>query len=293
MKSASTDMKAHLALEVTTLARMWKLVRQDGVEFYFTSHDVDLPFDGHTYLSMSGFSSSAISSNSDLSVDNLDVQGVFDDDAITIEDLRAGLFDHADIYIFFVNWADLTQGAFKMRRGNLGEVSYTPQGFFKTELRGMTQRLASQIIELFGPSCRADLFDGRCKLLTTDYTSIGHVTAVADNKTVTVTIDTPSTTYENNDEWFRFGVLKWTSGPNNGKAIEVKSWDHTTGILTFYLSLGFTPTVSDTFTITPGCDKSLATCRDKFANLLNMRAESYLPGNDQVFNYPDIGGGSG
>lgn len=294
MKAATTEMKAHLAQEVTTLARCWKLIRQDGTAFYFTAHDVDLTIGGHIYKATSGFNSTAISNSADLSVDNLDVQGIFADDAITIEDLRAGLFDYADVYIFFVNWADVTMGVVKLRRGKLGEVTSSPQGFFKAELRGMTQLLQQQIVELYGPTCRADVFDTRCGLIASPaFTSVGHVSAITDKTHIMVVIDTPSATYANNDDWFRFGVLKWTSGDNNGRAIEVKSWNHTTGALEFYLNTGYPVQVADTFTMTPGCDKALATCRDKFDNLLNMRAESYLPGNDQVFNYPDVGGGSG
>jgi uncharacterized phage protein (TIGR02218 family) len=36
----------------------------------------------------------------------------------------------------------------------------------------------------------------------------------------------------------------------------------------------------DTFTLTPGCDKSLATCRDRFANTVNFRGFPHMPGND-------------
>lgn len=293
MKSASTALKAHLAQEVTTLARCWKLVRVDGMSFFFTTHDTDLVVGGDTYKSMTGFSATAISNNSDLSVDNLDVQGVFDDAAITLSDLRAGLYDYADIYVFIVNWMDLTQGILKMRRGKLGEATSSPQGWFKAELRGLTQLLQQQIVEMYGPTCRADLFDGRCALDKTNFISLGHVSVVTDRTHVTVVIDTPSTTYASNDDWFTFGILKWATGANTGRSIEVKLWNHTTGALEFYVGTGYPVAVNDTFQMIPGCDKSHDACKTKFSNLLNMRAESYLPGNDQVFNYPDLGGGSG
>ena len=41
-------------------------------------------------------------------------------------------------------------------------------------------------------------------------------------------------------------------------------------------------TAGDTFTVTAGCDKRFATCRDRFANAVNFRGFPHLPGNDFV-----------
>jgi hypothetical protein len=35
-----------------------------------------------------------------------------------------------------------------------------------------------------------------------------------------------------------------------------------------------------------GCDKSLATCATRFANMVNFRGEPYLPGIDLLTRYP-------
>ena len=49
-----------------------------------------------------------------------------------------------------------------------------------------------------------------------------------------------------------------------------------------------TPIVAgDTFMVTAGCDKSFATCRDKFANGVNFRGFPHMPGNDFVTSYPN------
>ncbi|TVR80061.1 MAG: DUF2163 domain-containing protein [Rhodospirillales bacterium] len=164
MKSTSTALATHLAGPVTTLATCWRITRVDGREFFFTDHDRDLVFDGDVYKASSGYSRTAIANDASLSVDNLDVEGVFDDEAITEEELRAGLFDQAEVRIFLVNWADPSMGALRMRRGWFGEVVLTEQGVFRTELRGMTQALSQRIGELYSPECRADLGDHRCKV---------------------------------------------------------------------------------------------------------------------------------
>lgn len=164
MKSTSSALAAHLAGPVTTLATCWRIVRLDGQAFLFTDHDRDLVFEGEVYKASSGYSRTAIANDAGMGVDNLDVEGVFDHEAITEEELRAGLFDQAEVRIFLVNWADPSMGSLRMRRGWFGEVALSEQGVFKTELRGMTQALSQRIGELYSPECRADLGDHRCKV---------------------------------------------------------------------------------------------------------------------------------
>ena len=123
MKSVSAALAAHLAGPVTTLATCWRITRRDGREFFFTDHDRDLVFEGDVYKASSGYSRTAIANDSSLGVDNLDVEGVFDSEAITEEELRAGLFDQAEVRIFLVSWADPSMGSLRMRRGWFGEVA--------------------------------------------------------------------------------------------------------------------------------------------------------------------------
>jgi uncharacterized phage protein (TIGR02218 family) len=47
--------------------------------------------------------------------------------------------------------------------------------------------------------------------------------------------------------------------------------------------------VGDTFTVTAGCDKRFATCRDRFDNVLNFRGYPHIPGNEYVTRYAVAG----
>jgi hypothetical protein len=164
MKAVSASLAAHLAGPVTTLATCWRITRTDGVVFRFTDHDRDLVVDDEAYEASAGYSRTAISNDVGMGVDNLDVEGVFDSAAVTEEELRAGLFDQAEVRIFLVNWADPSMGVLRLRRGWFGEVVLTEQGVFRTELRGLTQALSQRIGELYSPECRADLGDHRCRV---------------------------------------------------------------------------------------------------------------------------------
>ena len=163
-RSISSALKAHLAQTVTTLATLWTITRQDGTVFCLTDHDRPITIDGLTFLSSFGFQRTAIATSSDLSVNNLDLVGVFDNVILKESDLTAGLFDFADVRIQVCNWADATMGTVKLLRGTLGSVATRPSGMFQAELRGMAQRLQQKIVEVFTPDCRADLGDIRCKI---------------------------------------------------------------------------------------------------------------------------------
>jgi hypothetical protein len=164
VKTVSPALASHLAGTVTTLATCWRIMRIDGVVFRFTDHDRDLEVDGEIYAASAAYSRTAIANDAGMGVDNLDVEGVFDSAAVTEEELRAGLFDRAEVRIFLVNWADPSMGVLRLRRGWFGEVVLSEQGVFRTELRGLTQALQQRIGELYSPECRANLGDHRCRV---------------------------------------------------------------------------------------------------------------------------------
>ena len=145
MKAVSASLATHLTGPVTTLTTCWRITRTDGVVFRFTDHDRDLAVDGEVYEASGAYSRTAISNDAGMGVDNLDVEGVFDSAAVTEEELRAGLFDQAEVRIFLVNWVDPAMGALRLRRGWFGEVVLTEQGVFRTEIRGLTQALSQRI----------------------------------------------------------------------------------------------------------------------------------------------------
>jgi hypothetical protein len=164
MKTITPALKAHMAQTVTTLAVCWQIVRVDGMSFAFTTADIDLTITGVTYKSIVGFSRTAIMTGSTGEVDNLEAIGFFDDSSITEQDLQNGLFNYATVYLFVCNWANLSQGICRMRRGWLGETMRAPNGAFRAELRGLTQALVQEFANVVSPLCRVDLGSAKCTI---------------------------------------------------------------------------------------------------------------------------------
>ena len=148
-KNLTSAMRAHLDEETTRLAVIWRITRKDGQQFFFTDHDRDIVFGGDTYRADAGFARTAIRSDAGFAVDNLDLVGVFAEGGIVEDQVRAGLFDGAEIRVSFVNWDDPDgHGEIRLRRGTLGETRLTPQGYFHAELRGLSQPLAQSTLEV-------------------------------------------------------------------------------------------------------------------------------------------------
>lgn len=157
MKSTNTSFRDHLDQPVTALCTCWTIKRTDGVELRFTDADEDVVQGGKTYTSIGAYQRTAIESTSTLSVDNLEIVGASNDLSLPDEELRAGLFDNAQITIFMTPWLDSVRGQLKLRRGFFGEVQTLPNGTYQVELRGIMQKLAYNYTDIFSATCLYDL----------------------------------------------------------------------------------------------------------------------------------------
>jgi uncharacterized phage protein (TIGR02218 family) len=283
MKTISAGLATHLAGEVTTLATCWKCTLRSGTVVAFTDHDRDLVVDAVTYQTAAGYTRSAISTTAGLDVDNLELEGVLAAPSITEADLAAGVWDYAQIQIFLVNWADLTQGTLKLRRGFLGEVS-AGRAQFTAELRGLAQVLQQTIGEVYSPACKADLFDARCKLVDTEAT--WKFSGIAVSTIVAAQRQWTSVGLAQAADFFTAGRVEWQTGLNAGLFMEIKT--HASGgNITLQEPMPYTVSVGDTYRIWAGCRKRYTEdCGTKFSNQVNYRGFPHLPGNDAILRGP-------
>lgn len=285
MKILPPALAAHLAEGATTLAWCWKLTRVDGVALGFTDHDFDIHFGGTTYEAAGGFTATALESSGGLNIDNLDVAGALSSARIDEGDIAAGLYDDAEVEIWRVNWRDAWQRVL-MRKGNLGEVTRSG-GSFTAELRGLAHRLNQPAGRLFQYGCDADFCDARCGLDAQAWTAEGVVASTSGNHEIAA-----SGLHAYDEGYFTRGKLTFTSGANEGAAMEVKA-HRAGGLIELWRAMTRGVGPGDTFTVTAGCDKQFATCAAKFGNGKNFRGFPHMPGNDFVLAGADGAGDGG
>lgn len=263
-----------LQTDVTTVAWCWKLTLQDGTILGFTNHDNDLHINNITYEASSGFEPTTVDTTSDMSTDNLEVSGVIDSERIIAKDIANGRFDFAEVEIFLCNWMKLTDPIMMLRRGTIGRISHGKNGF-QAEIRGLLEAFQQTTGLLYQKQCRAQFADDKCKLSKGFYTFNGTITSISPEGVFTTNLTQA-------EDFFSYGIITFL---RTGEQMEVKKYTQTGGEIMLFLPV-LDIKIGDDFSIVAGCDGNLSTCKTRFNNVINFRAEPFIPGNDLMVSYP-------
>lgn len=295
MKTLTPAFAAHIREPVTTLAICWQIQKNNGELILGTQHDRDIAVtvSQHTIVDLTGvyraqaaITGSDIRSSSDMSVDNMDVDGATEASSdssgyvvidITVADIEAGLLDNAPVTVFLVNWATPDAGQAILRRGRLGTLTRDSDGRYRTEVRGLSQMLSQNIGRIYQETCNVVRFgDSRCGFDVDAIRIESPITSVVSNKQFSIAepATAPPAGYPLG------GEVLFLSGANEGFTREVKVTTIAGGSLTLelYEELPADVDVGDEIQITPGCDRRWSTCR-QYNNLVNFRGWGvYIPG---------------
>lgn len=258
------------AFQNGTRAVIVKITLTNGTIYGYTDHDLPLTVETVLYKPAPGLKRTNLTATTDDQVSNQEFASAWVD--APEADLLAGKFDNADIEVAFCSWMDVSLGRFIVTKGKLGVIQWTGDGF-RADVQGHMRDLTRNINFVFTASCRHQLFSafddqhiGACTLNKTSFSYTGVVSTItSQRRLVVVTGLSQATNFCSN------GILTWTSGLNNGLKGEVKA--HTVGANTtieLFLPTMYDITVGDNFSITAGCDKTLATCKAKFNNVINF-----------------------
>lgn len=289
----SEEFQAHLDGGHTTLAHAWAITRADGEVHGFTDHDKALSFDGITFRPDTGMTGLALQRATGLSVDNTEALGALTDAGLTEAEIEAGRFDGADVQVWRVNWAEVSQRAL-LFRGVIGEIKRV-DGAFHAEVRGLSSLLNRPVGRVYQKPCTAVLGDAACgfDLETPGYVHEGQVSAVEEARRFVLEA---MEGYE--PGWFARGRLDVTSGAGAGLSAAIKSDRVTTEgrEIALWEPLRTEVAEGDGVRLVAGCDKRFETCRLKFNNAVNFQGFPDLPNDDWVAVGPaqsgETGGGS-
>lgn len=258
-----------------TVATFWRVERKDGVTLGFCTHDRDLWFDGLLHRAAPGMVPSAIRRSANLEPDSAEVEGVLSHDAITAEDLAIGRFDSARITIGLVDWERLDRHT--VYCGRLGPVTVEAQGF-SAALESRKLELQRDPIPRTSPTCRAQFCGPGCTLSGMGFSHEGSV-AGFDPQTGLLALSTPASIAD-----LLGGTLRWLDGPYAGQSMTIAEVLDDAVLLD--RPIDHDPPVGTRVLLREGCDRTLATCAERFGNAVNFQGEPHLPGNDLITRYP-------
>jgi len=265
--------------ETTTCTLLWELRRQDGTLQRFAALDCDIAWGGWVWSAAAPFDVSAAEMSRSLAAGQLELSGLLVAGQLAEADLLNGLYDHAAVRVIRVDWASPARGGQVVLAGRLGVVSAGPQSF-SAEVLLPAALLQQGVVETVSPECRVALFSPRCGVSAAAWTRSATVSAVSEAASLVASDFTEAA------GWAAYGTVTPTSGANAGAVREVRS--HAAGgALALWEPFAAPLTPGTALRIAAGCDKRLATCRDRFGNVANFRGFPHLPGLDALLRYPD------
>ncbi|MCR9086488.1 MAG: DUF2163 domain-containing protein [Rhodobacteraceae bacterium] len=280
---------AHLESGATQVCQCWRITRRDGVVQGFTDHDLPLEFEGTVFEAESGLGARAVQHTSGLSADNSAVVGALQSEAITADLLRSGVYDEAALEIWQVYWPNPDLRALRFR-GAVGEITITGDAF-TAEIRGLSDKLNPPFGRVIQSGCSAVLGDGACGVDMNDPAHFAEleVTASEDGRVFLF-----SGTGGIAAGRFERGRMRIIDGTAAGQTATIKRHEITgaEARVELWEPLRRPPRSGDLVRCEVGCDKTLATCRDRFANLSNFRGFPHVPGDDWLMAYPRAAGGN-
>ena len=267
MKTISASLKEGIASG--SVATFVRIEAADGTIFGFTNHDVELTFVGVVYKPTPALERISMNQRGNAEVGNQEFAGGWVVD-LPEEDLGRGKYDDAVVSVFRADWRNPDAGIVSIFEGTLGLIQWTEDGF-RADVHSLMRQLSRIIGIEVTAACRHNLFNtnsgttiGACQLSEASYATNTSVTAVTN------TIEFELSGVSEVDGYFANGLLSFTSGLNDGLDYEVKSWNNTTKVIELFLPTRFIPSISDTVRVRAGCDKTAATCKSKFNNIVNF-----------------------
>jgi uncharacterized phage protein (TIGR02218 family) len=259
------------------MADLYTITLTAGTVLRYTTWDSTLVVSGNTFLTgPPNFERTAIEEKLGMEVSTIELTiSASATDLVNgvpiLQAIAQGLFDGAVFRIdrLFMDSTGVQIGTVIRFAGFIGPIDELSRSYAKITVNAGTELLQMQLpAVILQPGCTNTLFDARCGLIKA---SFAEANAVQAGSTVNKLISLSAKA----DGYYDNGQIAFTSGANAGLVKAVKTYAGQQ--FTFNSPLPFVPNAGDSFTAYPGCDKTQATCTDKFSNLVNFEGFPYVP----------------
>ena len=166
MRVVPPALAAALDAPAATLCTAWVLTRADGLRLGFTDHDRPLAVEGVACEAASGWTAGAADAELGFTPGQASAAGALSSDALTEEDIAAGLYDGAEVETWRVDWSapgSDDDARLLLRRETIRRLVRNGQGF-TAELEGPLAALRKVVGRAYDRVCDAQLGDARCRV---------------------------------------------------------------------------------------------------------------------------------
>lgn len=280
------------ASTVSTRCRAWVLTRTDGVIMGFTDHDRALAFVDPTRGAVTlepatGFIASQFAESVGLMATDMEIKGALSSDRITLADLANGVYDGAEVRIYWLDWSNLANYDL-INVSRIAEVPRNQAGFTAAleglagaraaEPRGL--RLTRTCVLKFGGAVDVTTGIGcGIDLDAAGFSELGTVGVVISPRSFSASaITLPAGRCD-------FGKVIWTSGANAGARTMVRSHTVRGALAVFDFDLAPLSAMQpgDGFRAVAGCDRTVERCKE-YSNMARRLAFP-MPNNDVAVKY--------
>ena len=290
MRSLPPALEAKWRAGVTSLARGWRLIRQDGVVLAATEHDCDLVAAGTLFKASFSLSESPVEAELSLSPGHAALSGALSLNGMEADDIKLGLWDQARVEAYLIDW-QAPELCLPLWSGFVQSIACHGSNF-ELNIQTLEPAMNQTMGRLYSRTCDASLGDRRCGIDLNDpaYRAAVTIATIESDRALTVT---PVQSFDLTA--FSGGLLRVTSGRATGLARPVQQVELIDSQLAVKLAqpMPFLPAPGDQLTLSFGCDKQFETCRTRFGNGLNFRGVPTLPGEAAMVTGPAPAGNTG
>ena len=277
MKAASPELVALLNSGRFVRADLWTITLNGGGVVRWTSHDKDITANGHLFISGPNIQRGTISEKRGVEVAELSVTiDAIDSDTINgapvIRFISQHGLDGANVKLeraYAPDWASPVTGTVIRFAGKVTSVDPIIGGTAELTVSSWLVLLNTNMPRnQYQAGCMRTLYDAGCGVNPASFSASGTVStggAGSFGSNLTGVAGRYSQ-----------GRVLFTSGANNGISRTVKI-NNSDGSFALVRPLPAPAATRDTFTAFAGCDLAMATCRDKFSNLIRFKGTPFVP----------------
>lgn len=266
MKILTAESQAMVAGMGHPLAWAVTMTRPDGEVYRYCSGTRNKTIAGGLYIAHPGFSVSNLTCTEGPDViDSLELTMYAQND-LQKADFLTGRWNGTRVEFNEFDWSAPDNGLIRWPTYRVSDVEPVA-GAFVLELRDLRVLWRQNYTLYTGKECQNRLGDYRCQIDLGAWTLPFEITAI-DNARQTFTIDLAEAA-----DWATRGYIVLDAGLHLHSGLKLLVLDHATGgEITLAVPLIADVEIGMTGLVTAGCLMRLEDCRDKFDNILNMRA---------------------